>query len=772
MTTLPQVSPTYQAALEYAMRGFAVIPVKGKRPLLKDWPNKASKNSEEINSWAIQYPDCNVGIVTGRISNIFVLDVDKLEALYEIETKYGNLPETLTCQTGGGGLHLYFNYPDDGIGNSTGELPNGLDIRGDGGQVVASPSRHESGNLYQWITKNEIADAPKWLLDLIRGKNSHSKNVFATRKPSTGLSLKEITETIYKLDPDLPYDKWIKVGMGIFHETNGSLEGLQAWGDWSSQGSKYKTGEPREKWSTFKANLDDRKAITFATVRKWASQARMVEDPLQEFLNRFVYVMDGDAVYDLEGLAHDKSAILKEFRNMFANIKMEIEVPDPLDRAPDRTKTKMVPVTSQWMVAPERKSARGFTYLPGGSEILEDAEGRQWINNFHMPVFANPCPMVVTHNGETKMDSEHVESLLKIFFQHMEYIIPVEEEREWFYSWMAFNLQRPSMRCKVTPLLIATAHGTGRGWIVQLMNLLLGSWNCSKTKMSTLSGESSAGQYQDFMNETLFCAVEEVKDADKPYGVLDSIRSYLTEDTLEINLKYGAKETKCVYTNFLWNSNHADALVLKTEDRRVNVFKTVDGPKGNDYYDRLYGWLEAEDKANEGINASEQTVDGEGEVYDRAGVKVSAGVACLFHWLRNRDLAAFNWKRSMHNKARQDLIENSQTNIEYYFLELVKKPPYEIMTLAEIKKELGMQKNDLSDDSCFLSQSEKKQIKKLAQQHLGKQERIKITREPEPKGDGWVTLDKSYEVHYWSLDKKKTFSTKEMRAMHDARKKW
>jgi hypothetical protein len=212
--------------------------------------------------------------------------------------------------------------------------------------------------------------------------------------------------------------------------------------------------------------------------------------------------------------------------------------------------------------------------------------------------------------------------------------------------------------------------------------------------------------------------------------------------------------------------------VLKTEDRRVNVFKTVDGPKGNDYYDRLYGWLEAEDKANEGINASEQTVDGEGEVYDRAGVKVSAGVACLFHWLRNRDLAAFNWKRSMHNKARQDLIENSQTNIEYYFLELVKKPPYEIMTLAEIKKELGMQKNDLSDDSCFLSQSEKKQIKKLAQQHLGKQERIKITREPEPKGDGWVTLDKSYEVHYWSLDKKKTFSTKEMRAMHDARKKW
>ena len=49
----------------------------------------------------------------------------------------------------------------------------------------------------------------------------------------------------------------------------------------------------------------------------------------------------------------------------------------------------------------------------------------------------------------------------------MEYIIPIEVEREWFYSWMAFNIQKPGTRCKVTPLLIATDHGTGRGWITK-----------------------------------------------------------------------------------------------------------------------------------------------------------------------------------------------------------------------------------------------------------------------------------------------------------------
>jgi hypothetical protein len=596
---------------------------------------------------------------------------------------------------------------------------------------------------------------------------------FSVLRPPLDITLRQIRSDLESVSPD-DYNTWLQVGMALWHQFNGDEEGFQLWDEWSTPSSSYTGVEALcSRWEGLRPD-PNRRPITFATVRRWANEARMGDDPLQAFKDRFVYVMDGDAVYDLEGLAHDKPATLKEFRNMYANIRMEIEVPAPVLGNDDRTKFKMVPVHNQWMVDLERKSAQGFTYVPGKSEILKDADGRQWINTFHMPDFANPCPMVIK-NGETKMEPESVDSLLGVFFRHMEYIIPVEEEREWFYSWMAFNLQYPEKRCKVTPLLIATAHGTGRGWIVQLMNLLLGSWNCSKTKMSTLNGDSSAGQYQEFMNDKLLCAVEEVKDADKPYGVLDSIRSYLTEDTLEINLKYGAKETKRVHTNFLWNSNHADALVLKAEDRRISVFKTVDGPKDNDYYDRLYRWLEAEDKTNEYVSIQEETIDGEAdiesedEVYDRAEVNVSTGMACLYHWLKNRDLTNFDEKRSMPNKARQDLIENSQTDIEYLFLELVKNPPYEVMTLVEIESELGRQKKDLSSDSCFLTDSEKRQIKKLAQLHLGKQERIKISREPEPEGDGWITLDKPYEVHYWSLDKKNTFSTKEMRAIHGAR---
>jgi len=301
-----------------------------------------------------------------------------------------------------------------------------------------------------------------------------------------------------------------------------------------------------------------------------------------------------------------------------------------------------------------------------------------------------------------------------VFFRHMEYIVPVEAEREWFYSWMAYNIQHPGDRCKVTPLLIATDHGTGRGWIAQLLGWLLGSWNCTKTKMATLNGESGAGQYQDFMNNSLICCIEEVKDGDKRYGVTDTIRDYLTENTLEINLKYGAKNTKQIYTNFFWMSNHADAIVLTEEDRRINVFRTEDRPKGSEYYERLYGWLEGNadpvsgetdtsrmedstdgdsnssngadgnpDNSNSGVPESDQNQDA--EIYDRGGVKVSAGVACLWYWLNQRDLTGFNSYRSMSNPTRRDMIENNMTEVERVFWNVVKNPPYEVMTLSEIQ---------------------------------------------------------------------------------------
>tara|TARA_R110002096_G_scaffold90560_2_gene205310 strand:- start:2104 stop:4707 length:2604 start_codon:yes stop_codon:yes gene_type:complete len=638
---------------------------------------------------------------------------------------------------------------------------------------------------------------------------------FTNLKPRVGMSDSDIHRALHSISKAeyWSYENWVKVGMALWHETGGSQEGLDLWIAWSERDPNFVVDRDcRSRWSGFRPNPGGR-CTTMGTVLRWARDERMQDDPMGEFNGRFVYVADGDAVHDLEGYGHDKPLLLREFRNMTANIRMTIQEPRPLADEPDRVVDKVVPVHSQWLISESRKTAQGFEYVPGGDTFLQDIQNRVYINTFHMPIFPDPCP---------DTGKECIDQMLGVFFRHMEYIIPIEVEREWFYSWMAFNIQRPGIRCKVTPLLIATDHGTGRGWVVQLMALLLGNWNCKKTKMAILNGESGASQFQEFMDDSLLCSVEEIKDGKTRYGVTESIRDYLTESTLEINVKYGTKNTKRVFTNFLWMSNHTDAIILKDDDRRINVFKTEADAKGTDYYERLYRWLEAEtqtpkDAGRENINGNagmadgrQNTPAGEGgeadfpdpavafggvreglmgdlpdfddnvegtglgasedrEVYDRAGLKVSAGVACLWHWLNRRDLSGFNWQRSMHNETRAEMIQFGQTDVESSFWRLCKNPPYPVMTLNEIQETIlagGVDSGDENSDAFLFNETKTRaQIKKLVQQNLTAQMQVKIPVEELSERLSVVSATDYLWIRGWGFEKNRKFSGDEVRKM-------
>lgn len=175
----------FSTALGYSRRGFAIFPVQGKIPLTGHGCKDASKIDLAINRWWQQWPTANIGIATGNISGIWVLDVDGEEgeiSLRELENKHGALPETVQAITGGGGRHLYFSMPSDiKIPNSVKTLGAGLDVRSDGGYVVAPPSLHASGKRYCWSvdSASSIASAPDWLLTLVtsaKKQNSAQSN--------------------------------------------------------------------------------------------------------------------------------------------------------------------------------------------------------------------------------------------------------------------------------------------------------------------------------------------------------------------------------------------------------------------------------------------------------------------------------------------------------------------------------------------------------------------------------------------------------------------
>jgi hypothetical protein len=150
----------------------------GKHPRIRNWQEAATTDEETIREWWKKWPYSNIGVLTGERSGMFALDIDVKsngkDSLDELIEKYGRLPDTVEQITGSRGSHYLFRYIK-GIKNRVGILP-GVDIRGEGGYIIVSPSIHYSGNRYEWELLSRplqvpIADPPTWLTNLILEDN-------------------------------------------------------------------------------------------------------------------------------------------------------------------------------------------------------------------------------------------------------------------------------------------------------------------------------------------------------------------------------------------------------------------------------------------------------------------------------------------------------------------------------------------------------------------------------------------------------------------------
>lgn len=176
-----------KVALRLIARGVSVIPVgTDKRPLInwKEYSERIATRKEVIHWWN-QFPDANLAIVTGKISNLTVVDIEE-GGIIE------GYPETLTVKTGGGGYHLYYRYTPK-FKNAV-RIRDLTDIRNDVGYVIAPPSIHKSGKRYTFESKKKITSFPEHLFftqiveqkkndwpELFRGVGSGSRNDAAAK---------------------------------------------------------------------------------------------------------------------------------------------------------------------------------------------------------------------------------------------------------------------------------------------------------------------------------------------------------------------------------------------------------------------------------------------------------------------------------------------------------------------------------------------------------------------------------------------------------------
>jgi putative DNA primase/helicase len=191
-------SPILQAALAYATKGWPVFPCRAdtKAPLIKAWQRNASTDAAQIRNWWGSWPAAMIGLPLGGATGLFALDFDPRQeidgetgevtqftyAQLKAETEAmigGELPPTAASRTPSGGFHIFYRQPADSGGEirNRGNLPAHVDVRGQGGYVIAPPSVRADGAAYRWVERRDPqacppAEAPAALIELLRAGKS------------------------------------------------------------------------------------------------------------------------------------------------------------------------------------------------------------------------------------------------------------------------------------------------------------------------------------------------------------------------------------------------------------------------------------------------------------------------------------------------------------------------------------------------------------------------------------------------------------------------
>jgi hypothetical protein len=289
------------AALGYAARGWKLFPApRGAKKSHRKahgggerWG--ATRDPGEIAQDFARWPEANIGLPTDRDNGFWVLEADTLAgghthdgiaALQALIAQHGPLPETRTAVSPSGSQHYYFKHPAGRtIRNRTNCPVPGVDVKGEGGMVIAPPSLRGSG-AYRWIREAEIAEAPAWLLDLVATASTPAKAGHGAAIPDDLLTLAErdagcgvdveplpslaLIKAALDAIPiaDMTYQRWIEVGHAVHAASGGSEKGLALYDAWTRQSSDYNADGLAAKWQSFHPH-----SIGAGSLFYWADEA-------------------------------------------------------------------------------------------------------------------------------------------------------------------------------------------------------------------------------------------------------------------------------------------------------------------------------------------------------------------------------------------------------------------------------------------------------------------------------------------------------------------
>jgi hypothetical protein len=293
---------------------------------------------------------------------------------------------------------------------------------------------------------------------------------------------------------------------------------------------------------------------------------------LAEARERFVFLEDGSRVADRLRPHYDLT--LADFRNAYSASKEMIPqvARQNADGSTTQRPPKAVPVVELWAASPQRLTVVGRTFKAGGAEFMKDPTGRDALNTWR----PYDRSLVVS-------DPQAV----GLFVEQVQYLF--EDSTPRFLEWLAHIEQRPGVLPHTCWLHVATQFGLGRNW---LGGLLARVWAGSVAANFDLSASLRSG-FNDRLSRKVLAIVDEIDEGggDTKWQHAETVKRMLTEETREINPKFGRKSVEYNACRMLLFSNHIHALPTVEGDRRVEVKILRAAPRDLLVYSKLYNAL-------------------------------------------------------------------------------------------------------------------------------------------------------------------------------------
>lgn len=586
------MSEVLKQAKEYAILGWYVFPLHsvdenlkctcgnptcsdaGKHPRVARGLKEASRDLAKVEAWfGPDAPPSNIGVVTGEISGITVIDIDIGEGKFGAESwaeaiKGHGEPQTLMAETGSGGMHVVFKY-NSALKTASNVLGKGVDCRNDGGYIVAAPSRHRSGGVYKWLNwGDELATLPAHLSRRKETRGRKRKDDMYRGK-YTIEQIRSMLEVVPADDRDL----WRSVGIILGREFSRVDEAWQLYQQWADKvGGKKGRNHNEIMHEAFYVLSQEsaEKELSVGTIVKAAIDNGWAPTAGEVPINTFVYYGPGN------------NFIYRPTNSLWITPAVDAAV-SPVNENGRIVKASDWLQKNQLVTSMTKDPSIEEDYLKGHDcvegEIIESA-GAALFNTYRKPTI---------ELGDAKLAHPFVDHVRKVFDK--------EGDADQFLDYMAHRVQKPWEKPRFA-LLIAGGQGVGKDTAVEFCVPSIGVWN-----VASIDPAAFETNFNEYAAATLVRISEAANLHEMSKWAFNERTKVLiagSPDTCTVNPKYGQKFSVRMFCGVIITTNHlATGIYIPEDDRRYDVIEAatmqdmglLDKEKKDNYFIELWDWF-------------------------------------------------------------------------------------------------------------------------------------------------------------------------------------